>query len=163
MDETTRALIERHGLAPHPEGGHYRRVHASACEVEVHGRRRPAMTAIRYLLAPGEASADVIAGFEAQLRIAKSRVERFWLRRLSEFAEVAFEGPKVGCCIAGDDAWVDRIASLSADRVAIGAQTWHHTPAWRDVDPNICIGAEPDDIGGLQNQFGWHINTACVR
>ncbi|MBP6797330.1 MAG: cupin domain-containing protein [Luteimonas sp.] len=52
-----RLLIERHGLQPHPEGGHYRRVHASGVEVEASGRRRPAMTAIRYLLAAGERSA----------------------------------------------------------------------------------------------------------
>ncbi len=57
MDDSARALIERHGLVPHPEGGHYRRVHASAAEVAAHGRRRPAMTAIHYLLAAGERSA----------------------------------------------------------------------------------------------------------
>jgi len=50
MDETTRTLIARHRLEPHPEGGHYRRTHASAVEVEANGHRRPAMTAILYLL-----------------------------------------------------------------------------------------------------------------
>ncbi|WP_202843897.1 cupin domain-containing protein [Luteimonas saliphila] len=53
MEESERELIARHGLEPHPEGGYYRRVHASAVEVEVNGRRRPAMTAIRYLLGAG--------------------------------------------------------------------------------------------------------------
>lgn len=56
MDDDARRLIALHGLEPHPEGGHYRRIHASAVEVEANGRRRPAMTAIRYLLAAGERS-----------------------------------------------------------------------------------------------------------
>lgn len=57
MDELARALIRLHGLEPHPEGGHYRRIHASAVEVEARGLRRPAMTAIRYLLGAGQRSA----------------------------------------------------------------------------------------------------------
>ena len=57
MDESTRGLVEALALEPHPEGGHYRRIHASAVEVEAHGRRRPAMTAIHYLLPAGERSA----------------------------------------------------------------------------------------------------------
>ncbi|TYT27240.1 cupin domain-containing protein [Luteimonas viscosa] len=56
MDETERELIASHGLEPHPEGGHYRRMHVSAVEVEANGRRRPAMTAIRYLLGAGARS-----------------------------------------------------------------------------------------------------------
>ena len=51
-----RRLIDRLALEPHPEGGHYRRIHASSIEVESNGRRRPAMTAIEYLLARGERS-----------------------------------------------------------------------------------------------------------
>ena len=57
MDEVARELIRLHGLEPHPEGGHYRRIHASAVEVEDKGLRRPAMTAIRYLLCAEERSA----------------------------------------------------------------------------------------------------------
>ena len=57
VQDQARLLIERHGLQPHPEGGHYRRVHASGIEVDANGHRRPAMTAIRYLLAAGERSA----------------------------------------------------------------------------------------------------------
>jgi predicted cupin superfamily sugar epimerase len=53
MVDSAHRLIEALGLQPHPEGGHYRRIHASAVETEVHGRRRPAMTAIRYLLEAG--------------------------------------------------------------------------------------------------------------
>ena len=44
-------------LKPHPEGGHYRRIHASPIVVEACGRQRPAMTAIEYLLGRGERSA----------------------------------------------------------------------------------------------------------
>lgn len=57
MDRLARDWIESLGLEPHPEGGHYRRTHASPVEVEVGGRRRPAMTSIRYLLDAGERSA----------------------------------------------------------------------------------------------------------
>ncbi|TWT20286.1 cupin domain-containing protein [Luteimonas marina] len=56
MDDLAKTLIETLELEPHPEGGHYRRIHASAIEVEANGHRRPAMTAIRYLLAAGECS-----------------------------------------------------------------------------------------------------------
>lgn len=49
-------LIEALGLEPHPEGGHFRRFHASLAEVECDGRRRPAMTAIHYLLSAGQYS-----------------------------------------------------------------------------------------------------------
>lgn len=51
-----RALIRRLGLLPHPEGGHYRRIHTSSSQVSVAGRRRPAMTAIQFLLPGGQRS-----------------------------------------------------------------------------------------------------------
>ena len=49
-------LIRELELEPHPEGGHYRRVYASAAQVNSNGQVRPALTAIRYLLAAGERS-----------------------------------------------------------------------------------------------------------
>lgn len=55
-DIDPRRLIEILGLRPHPEGGHYRRVHAAAAEVERNGRLRPVATAIHYLLQRGEYS-----------------------------------------------------------------------------------------------------------
>lgn len=57
MADSARHWIDALGLVPHPEGGHYRRIHASATEVVVRGLRRPAMTAIRYLLEAGTRSA----------------------------------------------------------------------------------------------------------
>jgi predicted cupin superfamily sugar epimerase len=56
MDST--ALIERLGLRPHPEGGHYREVFRSAMRVQVpdHGTERSALTVIHYLLCAGEFS-----------------------------------------------------------------------------------------------------------
>jgi len=56
MDPTARRLIDELRLAPHPEGGHYRRVFESPSWIEHNGHRRPALTAIQYLLAQGEAS-----------------------------------------------------------------------------------------------------------
>lgn len=49
-------LIDELRLAPHPEGGHFRRIHESTLTVERDGRSRPALTAIHFLLARGEAS-----------------------------------------------------------------------------------------------------------
>ncbi|WP_349655536.1 cupin domain-containing protein [Xanthomonas sp. 10-10] len=57
MHPTAAALIRSLDLAPHPEGGHFRRVYASARQVIDNGRVRPALTAIRFLLAAGECSA----------------------------------------------------------------------------------------------------------
>ena len=56
MAASAHDLIQTFALVPHPEGGHYRRIHASTVEVEVNGCRRPAMTAIHYLLAAGQRS-----------------------------------------------------------------------------------------------------------
>lgn len=49
-------IIDRLQLQPHPEGGHFRRVYASAAQVQVGGRARPALTAIEYLLESGQVS-----------------------------------------------------------------------------------------------------------
>lgn len=51
-------LIERLGLRPHPEGGHYREVHRSPSTVTPDDGRppRPALTTIYFLLAAGEVS-----------------------------------------------------------------------------------------------------------
>lgn len=57
MHPTAAALIRSLDLAPHPEGGHYRRIHAFARQVTDNGQTRPAMTAIRFLLSAGECSA----------------------------------------------------------------------------------------------------------
>jgi hypothetical protein len=55
MDLATR--VDTLALEPHPEGGYYRRVHASALQVSGATGPRPAMTAIQYLLGPDERSA----------------------------------------------------------------------------------------------------------
>ncbi|EFC84108.1 cupin domain-containing protein [Parafrankia sp. EUN1f] len=49
-------LIEALGLAPHPEGGWYRRTWQSPLELDAHGGVRPMATAISFLLLPGEVS-----------------------------------------------------------------------------------------------------------
>lgn len=56
MHARARELIAALALAPHPEGGHYRRVHTSALTVGHAGRERPALSAIHFLLAAGEVS-----------------------------------------------------------------------------------------------------------
>src|SRR5690606_21936758 len=51
-------LVEALGLGAHPEGGHYRRIHAASIGVLPSDGRgeRPALTCIHYLLAAGECS-----------------------------------------------------------------------------------------------------------
>ena len=49
-------LIARWALAPHPEGGWYRRLYASALPVSAGAFERPAVTSIVYLLRAGERS-----------------------------------------------------------------------------------------------------------
>ncbi|WP_162350158.1 cupin domain-containing protein [Pseudoxanthomonas gei] len=49
-------LIRTLELAPHPEGGHYRRVYESTKQVEVNGVLRPSITSIQFLLTEGASS-----------------------------------------------------------------------------------------------------------
>ena len=49
-------LIETLQLAPHPEGGHYRRVYESTKQVEANGVLRPTHTSIQFLLVEGVGS-----------------------------------------------------------------------------------------------------------
>lgn len=49
-------LIDTLQLAPHPEGGYYRRVYESTKQVEVNGVLRPALTSIQFLLTEGAGS-----------------------------------------------------------------------------------------------------------
>ncbi len=50
MSADAQRLIERLGLAPHPEGGWYRQVHRSALKVQAPAGERAALTTIYYLL-----------------------------------------------------------------------------------------------------------------
>lgn len=56
LTQDARALVARFALEPHPEGGYFRRTHASALQVDVGGRQRPALTAILFLLDAGQTS-----------------------------------------------------------------------------------------------------------
>lgn len=56
MHARARELIDLLDLAPHPEGGRYRRVHVSAQRVSSAGRERAALSAIHYLLTEREFS-----------------------------------------------------------------------------------------------------------
>jgi predicted cupin superfamily sugar epimerase len=49
-------LIDTLQLAPHPEGGHYRRVYEATKQVEVNGVLRPTLTSIQFLLTEGAGS-----------------------------------------------------------------------------------------------------------
>lgn len=49
-------LIRTLDLAPHPEGGHYKRVYESTKQVELNGVLRPTLTSIQFLLTQGSSS-----------------------------------------------------------------------------------------------------------
>lgn len=57
MHPDARALVDRLGLRPHPEGGHYREVFRSALRVTTTRGERSALTLIHYLLPAGAFSA----------------------------------------------------------------------------------------------------------
>jgi predicted cupin superfamily sugar epimerase len=56
VSDRSRELIERLGLARHPEGGWYRQLHRSPITVETAQGTRAAITTIYYLLEQGEVS-----------------------------------------------------------------------------------------------------------
>lgn len=59
MSSTTeegKALIAKHGLQPHPEGGHYARTYTASATVQTARGPRPASTAILFLLHDGQVS-----------------------------------------------------------------------------------------------------------
>jgi hypothetical protein len=58
MDARASHLVERLGLAPHPEGGYYRQIYRSATSVQPADGRpvRPSLTTIYFLLAAGDVS-----------------------------------------------------------------------------------------------------------
>ena len=63
-------------LAPHPEGGWFRRTYTSALPVDTTGGERPAVTLIHYLLTPGESSAwHVVSSDEIWMWHGPGRLE----------------------------------------------------------------------------------------
>lgn len=56
MSDVVAGLIERLGLRPHPEGGHYVEVYRSTRSVVRDGDERTSLTTIYFLLAAGERS-----------------------------------------------------------------------------------------------------------
>jgi predicted cupin superfamily sugar epimerase len=57
MNEQVEQLVAQLQLTSHPEGGFFRRFHESPQQILVDGVRRPALTAIHYLLGAGQGSA----------------------------------------------------------------------------------------------------------
>lgn len=64
------ALVRALGLQPHPEGGYYREMYRATAQVETPRGRRPAGTAIYYLLPRGT--------FSAWHRLASDEVWHFY-------------------------------------------------------------------------------------
>ena len=76
---SARELIDRLGLAPHPEGGWYREVHRSARRIPPFGPypgARDALTAIYFLLEEGDFSAfHAVKSEEAWVHLAGAPLE----------------------------------------------------------------------------------------
>jgi predicted cupin superfamily sugar epimerase len=97
VSEDAGRLIERLGLAPHPEGGWYRQVHRSALRVQTPGGERTALTTIYYLLEQSQVSrwhvvdADEVwhfyAGAPLELFIYYPGTEQLSRRTLGSAAE----------------------------------------------------------------------------
>lgn len=71
MDEQVSEIIAMFQLAPHPEGGWFRRVYTSDTSIKLGGRMRPATTSILYLL----------GGFEESRWHRLSVSEELWMWR----------------------------------------------------------------------------------
>lgn len=93
MPSRVAVLIERLALAPHMEGGHFRRIHAAVAPAGLH----PALSAIHFLLAAGERSNwhrvdaeeawHFVEGDSLELLVYHAdtdRLERLWLGPLGE-------------------------------------------------------------------------------
>jgi predicted cupin superfamily sugar epimerase len=93
MHRRAAVLIERLALAPHMEGGHFRRIHTAAAAPG----QRPALSAIHFLLAAGERSNwhrvdaeevwHFVEGEPLELLVYRAdsdRLERLWLGPLGE-------------------------------------------------------------------------------
>jgi hypothetical protein len=86
-------LVRAYGLAPHPEGGYYRRVHRSTDTVPTAGGMRPAMTDIYYLL-PG--------GISGRLhRVAHDEVWHFYAGAALELAEIDIDAGTLSRVLLG--------------------------------------------------------------
>ena len=141
MDDLAKTLIEALELEPHPEGGHYRRIHASAIEVEANGHRRPAMTAVRYLLAAGECSR--------------------WHRVDADEAWHFYEGDPLELLVAGSPAEVRRqvlgpVAEGSLPQRTVSAHAWQAARclgAYTLVGCNVAPGFDrtPEVINGCSD------------
>jgi uncharacterized protein len=109
-------LIETLALAPHPEGGYFRRFHEAASELEHNDIRRPAMTAIHYLIEPGGRS-----------RWHRIDADEAWHWQQGDVLELLqFDGPtqSVACTRLGPGAGEARMCIVPAG-------TWQsaHAPA----------------------------------
>jgi uncharacterized protein len=100
------ALIARFGLAPHPEGGWYRRLYCSPTEVDGPLGRRPAVTTIVYLLRTNETSrwhrvgADEIWHFYEGAPLSLLRADPD-LDRIEETLARPCGRRPAGCCRTG--------------------------------------------------------------
>lgn len=107
MPEQRPATARRLGLAPHPEGGWFRRTWTGTRPVATSGGVRPAATCIHYLLVPGETSEwhvvtsdeiwmwhgpgtlDIVLGGESAQPAASADLTRFTLGPDPEAGHVA--------------------------------------------------------------------------
>ena len=93
LPEAVAALVRVYGLAPHPEGGFFRRVHRSPMTVATPDGPRPALTDIYYLL-PG--------GVRSRLhRVRHDEVWHFYAGAPLELAEIDIDTGTIDAVLLG--------------------------------------------------------------
>ena len=125
----------RFDLAPHPEGGWFRRTWAADVAVETRGGARPTATCIHYLLAPGERRAwHVVSSDE------------IWLWHGPGALELRLGGDGDQPC-ADADAQVVRlgpdIAGGDAAQCAVPAGTWQAADLAGDAEALVSCVVSP--------------------
>jgi uncharacterized protein len=95
--EPAAALVERLGLAPHPEGGWYREIHRAAERITTPRGERSALTTIYYLLEQQQLSRwHVVASDEIWHFYAGAPLELFTYAPETRTLERYVLGPPVG-------------------------------------------------------------------
>ncbi len=146
-------IIEKLGLKPHPEGGHYKRTHTSDEMVQTERGKRHAMTSIYYILLPGEISKIHKIQSDERWYYHKGSALRFYIFNEQGIVEELLLGP------------IDKNGEYS---ICIPANTWF--AAKPDIEDSyslascaVCPGFDFNDFelankNTMLQQFPQHKN-----
>lgn len=155
-DARARALVDRLGLAPHPEGGFYREVFRSAASVrrDADGAARPALTTIYFLLPAGTHSRwHRVASDEVWHFYEGAPLELLWVDETLSHLRVDRLGP------IGDDVDTSPVATVPARCWQAARTTGAYTLVGCSVGPGFdfsdfaLLADRPDDAEVLRARF----------